>query len=115
MNEEINVHEDDEIFSKVEELMNRLTKNQKLQSLAEKNGLDVKNSIKLTDDSINNVAISVISLLLAKRNNDTRYKTLVNTGIQKRTLKTEIINDYKAQSIQLINRYKNNLKNNDVM
>lgn len=115
MNEEINVHEDDEIFSKVEELMNRLTKNQKLQSLAEKNGLDVKNSIKLTDDSINNVAISVISLLLAKRNNDSRYKTLVNTGIQKRTLKTEIINDYKAQSIQLINRYKNNIKNNDVM
>ena len=115
MNEEMNVYENDEIFSKVGELMERLTKNQKLQSLAEKNGLDVKNSIKLTDDSINNVAISVISLLLAKRNNDERYKTLVNTGIQKRTLKTEIINDYKAQSIQLINRYKNNLKNNDVM
>jgi hypothetical protein len=116
MNEEFNtnVNEDEEIFSKVEELMNRLTKNQKLQALAEKNGLDVKNSIKLTDDSINNVAISVISLLLAKRSNDSRYKTLVNTGIQKRTLKTEIINDYKAQSIQLINRYKSNLKNNDI-
>lgn len=116
MNEEFNTNEsiDEELFSKVEELMTRLTKNQELQSLAEKNGLDIKNSIKLTDDTLDNIAISVISLLIAKRSSDSRYKTLVNTGIQKRTLKTEIINDYKAQSIQLINRYKSNLKNNDV-
>ncbi|MGN1086455.1 MAG: hypothetical protein ACI4Q5_05415, partial [Porcipelethomonas sp.] len=69
-----------------------------------------KNSVKLTDDTIDNVAISVVSLLLAKRENDPRYQRLVNTGIQKRSLKTEIINAYKTQANQLINRYKASIK-----
>lgn len=107
MESETNILTDDLIFSKVKELMNKLKSNQQLQKLAETNGLDVKNSIKLTDDSINNVAISVISLLLAKRADDVRYKKLVHTGIQKRSLKAEIINTYKNQANQLIERYKN--------
>lgn len=101
---------DDVIFSKVGQLMSQLHRNQQLQELAEKNGLDVKNSVKLTDDTIDNVAISVVSLLLAKRENDPRYQRLVNTGIQKRSLKTEIINAYKTQANQLINRYKATIK-----
>lgn len=97
---------DDFIFSKVEELMTKLKQNQQLQELAEANGVNVKNSVRLTDDSIDNVAVSVISLLIAKRENDPRYKTLVNVGVQKRSLKTEIINTYKNQANQLIERYK---------
>ena len=111
MDENVTNISDEEIFSKVGELLNKLKSNQQLQELAEKNGLEVKNTVKLTDDTINNVAISVVSLLLAKRENDPRYQKLVNTGIQKRSLKTEIINTYKNQANQLIERYKSGIDN----
>lgn len=97
---------DEEIFTKVETLMNQLRKNQKIQELSEQNGLQVKNSVRLTDDSINNIAVAIVSLLLAKKSNDPRYKKLVRTGIKKRSLKTEIINDYKNQANQMIGRYR---------
>jgi hypothetical protein len=100
---------DEVIFSKVSELMTKLKQNQQLQELAEKNGLNIKNTVKLTDDSIDNIAVSVVSLLLAKRANDSRYKTLVCTGVKKRSLKTDIINTYKNQANQLISRYKENI------
>ena len=111
MDENITNISDEVIFYKVGELLNKLKSNQQLQELAEKNGLEVKNTAKLTDDAINNVAISVVSLLLAKRENDPRYRKLVNTGIQKRSLKTEIINTYKNQANQLIERYKSGIDN----
>lgn len=111
MDENVTNISDEVIFSKVGELLNKLKSNQQLQELAEKNGLEVKNTVKLTDDAINNVAISVVSLLLAKRENDPRYRKLVNTGIQKRSLKTEIINTYKNQANQLIERYKSGIDN----
>jgi hypothetical protein len=98
--------DDEVIFSHVSTLMERLRSNQKLQQLAEDNGLDIKNSVKLTDDTIDNVAISVIALLLAKRDGDVRYSKLVQTGVQKRSLKTEIVNSYKSQAKQLIEKYK---------
>lgn len=100
---------DDLIFSKVKTLMNRLKENQQLQELAKENGIDVKNTVKLTDDSINNIAVSVIALLLAKRDGDPRYAKLVHTGVQKRSLKTDIVNTYKNQANQLINQYKNEI------
>lgn len=111
MDENVTNISDEVIFSKVGELLNKLKSNQQLQELAEKNGLEVKNTVKLTDDAINNVAISVVSLLLAKRENDPRYRKLVNAGIQKRSLKTEIINTYKNQANQLIERYKSSIDN----
>ena len=111
MDENVTNISDEVIFSKVGELLNKLKSNQQLQELAEKNGLEVKNTVKLTDDTINNVAISVVSLLLAKRENDPRYRKLVNAGIQKRSLKTEIINTYKNQANQLIERYKSGIDN----
>ena len=111
MDENVTNISDEVIFYKVGELLNKLKSNQQLQELAEKNGLEVKNTVKLTDDTINNVAISVVSLLLAKRENDPRYQKLVNTGIQKRSLKTEIINTYKNQANQLIERYKSGIDN----
>ena len=102
---------DDDIFSKVGELMERLAKNQQLQNLAEQNGLDIKNTIKLTDDTVNNIAVSVIAMLLAKRDNDSRYNNLVQAGIQKRSIKTDIINTYKDQANQMINKYKDDKRN----
>lgn len=104
---------DDIIFSRVKTLLDKLRENQKLQELAEKNGLDVKNSLKLTSDTIDNIAVSKIALLLAKRSGDPRYIKLVHTGTQKRSLETDIVNTYKSQANQLIAQYKNNMSNEE--
>lgn len=97
---------DEEIFSKVTALMEKLQKDQELQDLAERNGLDVKNGIRLSPTTQDNIAVAVTALLLAKKANDPKYRTLTQTGLQKRKLKTELINDYKAQALQLIQKYK---------
>lgn len=107
MNDFDNIMNDEEIFSKVKQLMERIKKDQQLQELSERSGLDVKNSIKLTDDTSKNIAVSVIALMLAKKANDPEYKKLVHMGIGKRTLKTSIINQYKNQANQLIEKYNN--------
>lgn len=99
--------ENEVVFKKIEDVLSYLNKQRELQKLAKENGLDVKNVAVLTDDTIDNYLVSVISLLLCKNSSDPRYKTLVQTGMNKRTLKTEIINNYKNQAIQLINQYKN--------
>ena len=90
------------IFSKVQELLSKLEENQQLQKLAKENGLHVKNGVDLTEDTMNNIAVSVVSLLLAKQSGDPDYKRLVQTGVQKRSLKTELVNRYKNQANQLI-------------
>lgn len=97
---------DEEIFSRVTTLMEKLQKDQELQDLAERNGLDVKNSIRLNQTTQDNVAVAMISLLLAKKSGDPKYRTLVQTGLQKRKIKAELINDYKDQALQLIEKYK---------
>lgn len=97
---------DEEIFAKVKTLMDRIKKDQQLQELSERNGLDVKNSIKLTDDTSKNIGVSVIALMLAKREGDPNYRKLVNMGMDKRSLKANIINTYKNQAIQLIQKYE---------
>ena len=97
---------DEDIIKKVAVLFSKMEENEKLQKLAKANGLDVKNTIELTEDTKNNLAVSQVSLLLAKRENDVRYKTLSRVGLQKRTLKTEIVNAYKDKAMELISRYK---------
>lgn len=97
--------DDQNIFLYIDKWMDNINENKKLQEFAEKNDIELKNSLKLTDDTIQNVLISSISLLLAKRSGDTRYQSLVNQGIQKRSLKTEIINDYKNEALKLIDEY----------
>ncbi len=104
---EIDFMNDEEIFSKVVNIMDRLQKNQELQELSERNGLDVKNSIRLNKETQDNIAIAVVSLLLAKKSGDPKYTKLTQAGLQKRRLKTEIINDYKASANQLIQKYRN--------
>lgn len=97
---------DEDIIKKVDVLFSKMEENERLQKLAKANGLDVKNTIELTEDTKNNQAVSIVSLLLAKRENDVRYKTLSRVGLQKRTLKTEIVNAYKDKAMELISRYK---------
>ena len=97
---------DEEIIEKVGDLFSRMEANERLQKLATDNGLDVKNTISLTEEAKNNLAVTIVSLLLAKRDNDVRYTTLVKVGLQKRSIKTAIVNSYKDQAIALIDRYR---------
>lgn len=97
---------DEEIIKKVDILFSRMEANNRLQKLATDNGLDVKNNLTLTEDDKNNYAVTIVSLLLAKRENDVRYTTLKKVGLQKRTIRTSIVNSYKDKAIDLINRYK---------
>ncbi len=107
MDEENSMFTDnEEVFEKVAKLMEKLDKDQELQELAERNNLDVKSSIRLNPTTKDNVAVSVLSLELARLARDPKYHTLVQTGLQKRKLKTEIINQYKGQANQLIKKYR---------
>lgn len=101
---------DEMIIEHIGKLMTNLKKNEELQALAKQNGLDVKNTIDFTDSTIENISVSIVALLLAKRENDPKYKQLVDYGMQKRSLKTDLINTYKNQAIQFINVWKNNQK-----
>lgn len=97
---------DEEIIKKVGDLFSQMEANERLQKLATDNGLDVKNTISLTEEAKNNLAVTIVSLLLAKRDNDVRYTTLVKVGLKKRSIKTSIVNSYKDQAIALIDRYR---------
>ena len=101
---------DEMIIEHIGTLMTNLKKNEELQTLAKQNGLDVKNTIDFKDSTIENISVSIVALLLAKRENDPKYKQLVDYGMQKRSLKTDLINTYKNQAIQFINMWKNNQK-----
>lgn len=99
---------DSSFYSKAKQLLDKLDQNQQLQQLASTNGIDVKNSVNLNDATKNNIATSVIALMLAKQQNDPRYAELVQHGMNHRQTKIRIINDYKDQANQIINRAKNN-------
>lgn len=98
------------IFFYIDQWFDKIRENQKLQEFAEKNGIEIKNTLKYTDDTIQNILVSSLSLLLAKRSDDARYRSLVNQGIQKRALKTEIINAYKNEALKIIDEYYNREK-----
>lgn len=99
---------DSSFYTKAKELLDKLEQNQQLQQLATKNGLDVKNSVQLNEATKNNIATSVIALMLAKQSNDPRYADLVKYGMDHRRTKMDIINDYKDQANQIITRARNN-------
>ena len=107
--------QDTELYSKVTELMDKLEKNQQLQQLAYENGIDTKNTVKLTAATKENIAVSVVALLLAKRNGDSRYRDLVRYGMDHRKTKMDIINDYKTDANALITRYKNGERPNETV
>ena len=98
---------DQSFYQKAKAMLDKIDQNQKLQQLASANGIDVKNSTQLNEATKNNIATSVIALMLAKQSNDPRYADLVRYGMDHRKTKIEIINDYKDQANQIISRAKN--------
>lgn len=104
---------EDFIFSRVGEVMTRLKQNQKLQALAKDNGLDVKNTVQYTEDTINNIVVMIVALTLAQQENDPDYTALKAAGLSHRGIKTRLINKYKNQANQLITAYKNRLRDAD--
>ena len=97
---------EEEIFNRVKTLMEKLDKDQELQDLTERNGLDVKSTLRLNPTNKDNVAIAVTSLLLAKNANDPKYTQLVRLGMDHLSLKADLVEAYKAQAQQLIQKYK---------
>ena len=103
----------DFIFSRVGEIMTKLKQNQKLQELAKQNGLDVKNTVEFTEDTIDNIVVAVVALSLAKQDQDPDYAALVRAGMSHRGIKTRLINKYKNQANQLITAYKMQLRESE--
>ena len=97
---------EDIIYQRIKVILDRMEQKKQLQALANQNGLPI-NELVLTDDTSDMVAISVIALMLAKFDNDPRYRKLTDLGMQKRSLKVEIINDYKQRANMLYNTFKN--------
>lgn len=100
------MYTENEIFSKVEKLVDKIHQNRELQQMAIDNGIDIKNSVKLTEASEDNYAISVIALMLAKDANDPKYRDLVRNGMAHRESRIDVINEYKDQANQLYRKYK---------
>ncbi len=100
---------DEQIFAHVQTIINKLDETQKLQQLARDNGLDIKNSFDLTDETKEKYGVSAVALLLAKRAGDPKYDLLVRTGLQKRSLKVDLINSYKEEAKQLTGKCENRM------
>jgi hypothetical protein len=112
--DEHNAINEDFIFSRVGEVMKKLNQNKQLQELAKSNGLEVTNTLQLTEETSNNVAVGVVSLLLAQQSSDPDYSELVRVGMSHRKLKSDLINKYKNQANQLIDKYKIQLRESAV-
>lgn len=96
------------------QLMDKMKKNQELQTLAKQNGLTYKPIVDFSDESIDNIVTSMVSLALASMAKDKDYELLVRTGIQKRSLKVSLINKYKDQAIEYLTKYKESLVANPI-
>lgn len=100
---------EERILGIISQLMDKLSNTQRLQNLAKENDLAYKPVIDFSDEAIDNIVVSMIALTLASQAKDSRYDLLVRTGIQKRSLKTEIINDFKDEALHYLDLYKRNL------
>jgi hypothetical protein len=98
MNEEM-------IFQRIEKILERMNQKEQLQSLAKEKGLPI-NELELTNDTKDAVVLSVIALMIAMQEGDPRYRKLSDFGMQKRSLKVELINDYKQRANMLLNKYR---------
>ncbi len=106
MEGDINLTNNDALAEKVARIMDKLDKDQEIQDLSERNGLNAINTIRLTPETKDNVAIMMLSLYLAQSENNPKYRQLVHAGLEKRKLKNEIVDEYKGTAIQLIKKYK---------
>ena len=100
---------EERILNIISQLMDKLSNTQRLQNLAKENDLAYKPVIDFSDEAIDNIVTSMIALTLASQAKDSRYDLLVRTGIQKRSLKTEIINDFKDEALHYLDLYKRKL------
>lgn len=103
---------DDDMIAKVGQIMTNLKQNQKLQELAKNNGLDVKNTIQFTDETSKNIAVATVSLMLAKRSGDPDYAALVRAGMSHRKLRVDLINKFKDQANQMIEKFETSAREN---
>ena len=103
---------DEQIIGCLNDFFAKFEQNRKLQDMALANGIDIKNAVRLTDEQKEALAVAYVALLLAKRERDSRYPILVKAGLEHRSLKAEIINDWKDQAIQLINKGKLRVEDN---
>lgn len=103
---------DEQIIDCLNDFFVKFDQSRKLQDMTLANGIDIKNSVRLTDEQKEALAVAQVALLLAKRENDNRYKILSKAGLEHRALKAELINAYKDQAIQLINRSRVHAENN---
>lgn len=102
--------DEQKMLAKVKLIFNKLNENKKLQDLAIDNGLDIRNKVELTDSAMENIIISIISMLLAKECGDPEYDDVVRKGLEHRSGKVNLINKRKNQAIQLFTRYKKELQ-----
>lgn len=100
---------EDRIMTIIGQLMEKMRSNQELQNLAKENGLSYKPVVDFDEATIDNIITTMVALTLASAANDKDYELLVRTGIQKRSLKVELVNKYKDQAISYLNKYKSNL------
>ena len=101
---------EEQIFSLIGNIMARQKQNRQLQDLAASNGLDVKNTVKFTDDTNKVVTTSVVALALALQAEDPAYQHLCRAGLEHRSAKVALINKYKAQANQMIDKYTMQLR-----
>lgn len=94
------------IYDKIKVILDKMNQKKQLQELARNNGLPI-NELELNSDTEDMVVLSVIALMIAMLEGDIRYKKLCMLGMQKRSLKAEIINDYKQRANMIYNKYKN--------
>ena len=94
------------IYDKIKVILDKMNQKKQLQELARNNGLPI-NELELNSDTEDMVVLSVIALMIAMLEGDVRYKKLCMLGMQKRSLKAEIINDYKQRANMIYNKYKN--------
>ena len=83
---------DEQIIGCLNDFFAKFEQNRKLQDMALANGIDIKNAVRLTDEQKEALA--------------------VKAGLEHRSLKAEIINDWKDQAIQLINKGKLHVEDN---
>jgi hypothetical protein len=104
------------IYDKIKVILDKMNQKKQLQELARNNGLPI-NELELNSDTEDMVVLSVIALMIAMLEGDVRYKKLCMLGMQKRSLKAEIINDYKQRANMIYNKYKTGdaVSNDDVV
>lgn len=102
-------HDESYFYPSIDKLLKRLKTEQSVQERAQSSGVNT-GVIKLSDDVINDTLTTVLSLALAKDNDDPAYHKLTAYGLQKRETKVKIVDKYKDEANAIIQKYYNQNK-----